>query len=162
MRERSGIPNEIEKLGINSLFPELCSQELFQFIQQEHASILGIGCDMIEIERIQSVIARMGDHFLSRIFTPQEIQLAHSLREKSSFYAARFAAKEALSKALGTGIGHILKWHDLEILKEPSGAPSVVWHPRLTQQFLIDKTYLSLSHSHTHAIAFCVITRCSA
>ncbi len=140
----------------NEQFPDC--QELFQFIQKQHETILGIGCDLIEIDRIHETLLRLHDHFLCRIFTEKEIKLARELKDPTPFYAARFAAKEALSKALGTGIGKVLQWHDMEILKKPTGQPYVIWDQKIALQFSINHTYLSLSHSKTHAMAFCVIT----
>src|SRR5207244_3144103 len=81
--------------------------------------ILGIGTDMTEIDRIRDSIARFGDRFLHRIFTPGEI--AYCLRKKASeeSFAARFAAKEAAAKALGTGISRGISWQEIEVRRQP-------------------------------------------
>ncbi len=141
-----------------SIFPDIQSEELFRFVQHEQETILGIGCDILEIERFEKTLSRMGHHFLSRIFTPREIDSLEKLQNKGPSFAARFTAKEALSKAIGTGIGKTLGWHDIEIVKDPNGKPYVIWNPDIEQAFSIHHTYLSMSHSTHYALSFCIIT----
>lgn len=90
-------------------------------------SLIGLGTDIIQIHRIGVSVKRYGDKFLNRIFTPAERAKAESLIEdkKIAYYAKRFAAKEALSKALGSGIGRLAAWQEIEILNDDKGAPTL-------------------------------------
>src|SRR6266705_5365051 len=90
--------------------------------------ILGIGIDIIEVERIQSSFEKFGERFLKRILHPNEVSYCMSHRVPGPFLAARFAAKEAISKAFGTGIGAQLSWRDMEVCRKESGEPFVVLH----------------------------------
>ena len=113
------------------------------------------GVDMIEIERIRAAIERHGPRFLTRVFTPQEL---YEVGEQPASLAARFAAKEAVSKALGSGIG-LVGWQEIEVLRGPSREPLLRLHgaaDRLALQLGIRFWSLSLSHTHEHAIAMVV------
>ena len=90
--------------------------------------ILGIGIDIIEVDRIKASFERFGERFLKRILLPNEISYCLSHRVPAPFLAARFAAKEAISKAFGTGIGVHLGWQDMEIGRKESGEPFVILH----------------------------------
>src|SRR5881392_2019867 len=90
--------------------------------------ILGIGIDIIEVERIQSSFEKFGERFLKRILHPNEIAYCLSHKSPAPFLAVRFAAKEAISKAFGTGIGAQLGWHDMEVGRRDSGEPFVILH----------------------------------
>jgi holo-[acyl-carrier protein] synthase len=117
--------------------------------------ILRTGVDLIEIERIKAALTRHGQRYLSRIYTPAELDLCAGHPES---LAARFAAKEAVSKALGCGIGEIA-WHEIEILSDDQHAPSLHLHgaaAQKAQQLGLVYWSLSLSHSQSHAIAFVV------
>ena len=117
--------------------------------------ILRTGVDFLEIERLRESTQRYGEHFLARIFTPAE--QAECAGSYASL-AARFAAKEAVSKALGTGIGDV-GWRDVEILRAESGAPQLVLHgyaERLATQLGLRIWSVSLSHTRDHAIAMVV------
>src|SRR5438445_7412189 len=97
--------------------------------------ILGVGIDIIEVERIKASFERFGERFLSRILHPSEIKYCLSHRAPAPFLAARFAGKEAISKAFGTGIGAQLGWQDMEIGRKDSGEPIQdrdVWKIRQT------------------------------
>ena len=85
--------------------------------------VLGLGIDIIEVARIQSSHEKFGDRFLSRILRPNEIGYCLSYKVPAPFLAARFAAKEAISKAFGTGIGASLSWHDMEIARKEAANP---------------------------------------
>ena len=87
--------------------------------------ILGVGIDIIEVARIRSSYERFGERFLIRILLPGEINYCLSHKEPGPFLAARFAAKEAISKAFGTGIGSQLRWQDMEVRGKESGEPFV-------------------------------------
>ena len=88
--------------------------------------IFGIGIDVVEVARIASAIQRHGEPFLARVFTAGERAYCESRKVPALHFAARFAAKEAVVKALGTGIGEHAAWLDLEITRDPVGAPQVV------------------------------------
>lgn len=88
--------------------------------------ILGVGSDLIDIRRIERTIARFGDRFLDRIFTPIERQRAERRDDRAATYAKRFAAKEACSKALGTGFRKGVYWRDLGVVNLPGGRPTLV------------------------------------
>ena len=90
--------------------------------------ILGIGIDIIEVARIQASHERFGERFLNRILHPNEISYCLSYKAPAPFLAARFAAKEAISKAFGTGIGAQLGWQDMEVGRKESGEPFVILH----------------------------------
>ena len=113
------------------------------------------GVDLIETDRIAAAIDRQGEAFLKRVYTPAEISLC---RGNTQSLAARFAAKEAVSKALGTGIG-AFAFTDVEVLRAPSGEPLLQLHgnaTRLAAQLGITQWSISLSHTHEHAIAMVV------
>ena len=114
------------------------------------------GIDLIEIERIADAIERHGDRFLDRIFTPRELADCGGRAES---LAARFAAKEAVAKALGVGFGAKLAWDEIEIQREEEGAPSLSLSGKavqIAQKQKITSWSLSLSHSQSHAIAMVV------
>lgn len=119
---------------------------------------LTTGVDIIEIPRISRVLGQYGQRFLQRIFTPGEIAYC---RERPPNLAARFAAKEATMKVLGTGIRGAA-WRDIEVVRAPSGAPSILLHGRArarAQRMGVREISLSLSHSREYAVAF-VVAQC--
>ena len=114
--------------------------------------LLGTGIDLIEIDRIAQSIERYGDRFLARIFTPGEI--AYCQRKMS--FAARFAAKEAGAKALGTGIQHGVTWKELEVRREPGRRPTLHFTGRareIADRLGVRHISLSLTHNTTTAMA---------
>ncbi len=122
--------------------------------------ILGIGIDLIEVARIQASHERFGERFLNRILHPGEIAYCLSHKMPAPFLAARFAAKEAISKAFGTGIGAQLGWHDMEVARRESGEPYVILHGQ-GQELLKQRggrvMLISLSHTQQHATAVAVL-----
>ena len=88
--------------------------------------ILGLGNDVIDIRRIEETIARFGDRFLDRVFTPEERRRSDRKAARAASYAKRFAAKEACSKALGTGLRHGVFWRDMGVVNLASGRPTMV------------------------------------
>src|ERR1700691_5136228 len=98
--------------------------------------ILGTGIDIIEVARIASSFEKFGERFVNRILLPDEIAYCLSHKNPAPFIAARFAAKEAISKAYGTGIGAPLGWQDMEIRHKESGEPSVVLHSKGKKLFV--------------------------
>ena len=122
--------------------------------------ILGIGIDIIEVERIRASHERFGDRFLHRILQPSEIEYCLSHRVPAPFLAARFAAKEAISKAFGTGIGAALGWQDMEIRRKESGEPYVVLHGKGKELFAArggKQLLISLSHTENFAAATAIL-----
>ena len=113
--------------------------------------ISGTGIDIIEIERINKAIKRWGKNFLEHIFNPEEIEYASQQHFPAQHYAARFAAKEAIYKAIGTGLQ--LAWKDITILNDKEGQP----YCRLSKAYP-NKISISLSHSKNYAIANCIIS----
>ncbi len=123
--------------------------------------IIGIGTDIVQVKRIRDTIDQYGDQFLNRCFTPVERQRASARAEPVRAYARLFAAKEALLKALGTGMRENLSWHDFEITPNALGAPTVAIRGGaakiLGEQPL--KTHLSLSDDHDYAVATALFER---
>jgi holo-[acyl-carrier protein] synthase len=119
--------------------------------------IQGIGVDIIEIQRIQSSIEKFGDTFLRKIFTEDEIVYCRSRKNPAQHFAARFAAKEAVSKALATGWSGEFEWKNVEVMNELSGKPTVILHGTTAQALEKSTVYLSLSHSESSVVAFAVI-----
>jgi holo-[acyl-carrier protein] synthase len=122
--------------------------------------ILGTGIDIIEVGRIKASYERFGERFLHRILRPAEIAYCLSHKQPAPFLAARFAAKEAISKAFGTGIGQHLGWQDLEVGRKTSGEPFVILHDGgqlLLQQSGARIVLLSLSHTESHAAAVAIL-----
>jgi holo-[acyl-carrier protein] synthase len=122
--------------------------------------ILGIGIDIIEVGRIESSYERFGNRFLDRILHAAEIEYCLSHRAPGPFLAARFAAKEAISKAFGTGIGAQFGWHDAEVGRHPSGEPYVIFHGKgreLMAQQRASSLRISLSHTQSYAAAVAIL-----
>jgi holo-[acyl-carrier protein] synthase len=122
--------------------------------------ILGLGIDIIEVARIQAAHEKFGERFLNRILHPNEIAYCLSHKQPGPFLAVRFAAKEAISKAFGTGIGARLAWHDLEVARKDSGEPYVILRER-GQKLLEERggrvVLISLSHTQNYAAAVAVL-----
>ena len=119
-------------------------------------TVLGLGTDIVETARIAASIARHGEAFLDRVFLASERAYCDRLAAPERCFAARFAAKEAVAKALGTGIGAQLGWRDIEILRQPSGAPAVRLHgtgAATAAGLGVREWRLSLSHSDHYATA---------
>jgi holo-[acyl-carrier protein] synthase len=122
--------------------------------------VVGVGTDLIEIARIAQSVDRFGDRFLQRIYTAQEIAYCQRKKSSAESLAARFAAKEAAAKALGTGINHGIGWLDLEVVREPSGKPTLQLSGRAAKrarQLGVATINLSLTHSKDIAMAFVIM-----
>lgn len=113
--------------------------------------ILGIGVDIIEIERIQKAVDRWGEDFLRHVFTPQEIDFARKFKFPYAHYAGRFAAKEAVFKALGKPE---VSWQDLNITNDPQGKPQCAY----LKDGFSNRILLTISHSRDYAVAQAVVT----
>jgi holo-[acyl-carrier protein] synthase len=122
--------------------------------------IKGIGIDLIETARVRRTVDRFGERFFGRVFTPGEIKYCKSMKHPDRHFAARFAAKEAVSKCFGTGIGRDLGWKDVEILRDKRGKPSVKLHGNglaLARRMKVKKIFVSLSHTELYGSAMAVI-----
>lgn len=118
--------------------------------------IIGLGTDIIEIKRIERSIANYGSQFLDRIFTSNEQEYCLKRRESARHFSGRFAAKEAVAKALGTGISEYLGWLDMEILNDDKGKPVLKLSKGVIDHFQQPNLHVSISHSRDYAIAFAV------
>jgi holo-[acyl-carrier protein] synthase len=122
--------------------------------------ILGTGIDLLEVARIAASFEKFGERFVNRILLPDEIAYCQSHKNPAPFLAARFAAKEAVSKAFGTGIGAQLGWHDIEVRRKPSGEPFVVLHGRGAELLAArggQRLHLSLTHTEHYAAATAIL-----
>jgi holo-[acyl-carrier protein] synthase len=118
--------------------------------------IKGLGTDIIEIARIEKSIEEHAHHFLSRVFTENERAYCQKFKISAPHFAGRFAAKEAIAKALGTGFGESLSWQDIEILGEESGKPTVTLSAKANKSFQNPNIFISISHSSSHATAVAI------
>jgi holo-[acyl-carrier protein] synthase len=121
--------------------------------------VIGIGTDLIEIERIEHSLERFGERFLERVYTPGEIAYCQRKKNAAESFAARFAAKEAGAKALGTGISRGVSWREFEVRRMPGQRPELHLSGRaaeIAEGLGIRRMSLSLSHSRTVSIAVVV------
>ncbi|MBI5274296.1 MAG: holo-ACP synthase [Chlamydiales bacterium] len=119
-------------------------------MKNNNQTIVGIGTDIIEIERIHASIKEHGDKFLSRLFTPKEIAYCRQHKNPEKHFAGRFAAKESIAKAIGSGFGKHLSWKDIEILPNEEGQPIA----RLSNYHIM----LSISHCNSYAVAVAIVS----
>lgn len=125
-------------------------------------SVLGIGVDLVENARVQHSLDRFGERFLQRVFTPGEIEYSQSMKYPARHLAARFAAKEAVSKAFGTGIGKAMGWKEIDVHRKPSGEPFVVLEggaKKLADERGVTAVWITLSHTEHHAMAMIVLEK---
>lgn len=115
--------------------------------------IKGIGNDIIEIERVAGSIERHGQHFLDRLFTAKEQVYCKKYKDPAPNFAGRFSAKEAIVKALGTGFGAQVQWHEIEILNDNLGKPLVKFSDSLKERFCNPTILISISHCKEYATA---------
>src|SRR4051794_14252109 len=123
-------------------------------------SVVGVGVDLVEVARIEHSLERFGERFLHRVFTEGEIDYCKSMPHPARHLAARFAAKEAVSKAFGTGIGHSMGWKEIDVHRKASGEPFLVLSDRaeeLAAQRKVRASFISLSHTDHHAVATIVL-----
>jgi len=124
--------------------------------------IYGIGIDVVEVDRIEAAIKRQGEMFLAKLFTDREREYCERQARPALHYAARFAAKEAVSKAFGTGIGGQAGWLEMEVLRGESGAPKMVFTGNAADFLMsegIAEVQVSLSHARDYAAANAVAIR---
>lgn len=122
--------------------------------------IVGSGIDITEVARIAQSIERFGERFLNRVFTPGEIAYCQSKKNAVERFAARFAAKEAAMKAIGTGLRRGVTWHDVEVSSEASGKPILLFHgvaAEFAKKLGVKHAALSLTHSEQTAMAMVIL-----
>jgi holo-[acyl-carrier protein] synthase len=127
--------------------------------------IVGTGIDIAEVHRIAATIERFGRRFIDRVFTPGEIRYCESKANKAERYAARFAAKEAAMKAIGTGWRLGVRWQDFEVQRAPGGRPTMVFHGKAAEFFGklgAVRAHLSLTHTDQFAMAQVILESDSA
>src|ERR1700738_2258000 len=123
-------------------------------------SVIGIGVDLVECDRIQRSLDRFGEKFLRRIFTDGEIEYSTSMKFPARHLAARFAAKEAVSKAFGTGIGKAMGWRNIDIRKKKSGEPYLVFSgpaQELATKRGVTSALLTFRPTEHHAVASIIL-----
>lgn len=124
--------------------------------------IYGVGTDLVSVKRIEEALFRHGDRFLHRILSEAEVAEYAGSSQPARFLAKRFAAKEAFSKAWGTGIGAAVGWHDIGVGHDEKGKPLVIASAAMNQKFVqenIVAAHLSLSDEDEHALAFVVLEK---
>ena len=122
--------------------------------------ILGTGIDITEVPRVAETISRFGDRFLRRIYTEVEIRYCESKANRIERYAARFAAKEATMKALGTGWSRGIRWRDIEVYRSPGSRPTIRFHGKAAEFAVsmgVKNVALSLSHTFDQAVASVIL-----
>jgi holo-[acyl-carrier protein] synthase len=122
--------------------------------------IVGTGIDIVEVPRIGQSIERFGERFLKRIFTPAEIRYCQAKANSVERFAARFAAKEAGMKAIGTGMRGGVRWQDFEVGREPGGRPTMLLHGKAAEVaagLRMRRAHLSVSHTEEHAVAYVIL-----
>lgn len=123
------------------------------------SSISGIGTDIVQHARIAKVLKQFGMRFVRRILTQQEQSLYHACGKRQvAFLSNRFAAKEAVAKALGTGLGKAIGLQDISVLNHPNGKPTVLFLGQAVRYLQNAKVYISLSDEKEYALAFVIIT----
>lgn len=120
--------------------------------------VKGIGIDIIEVERIRSAIEKYRDKFSGKIFTEEEVNYSMSFKNREYVHlAARFAVKEAFSKAVGTGITQGFKMKEVGIINKESGEPEIVLSGDLAEKYGKNKFHVSISHTETNAVAVVIM-----
>ena len=120
-------------------------------------NVVGIGTDIIECLRIAQMIERHGELFLNRVYTPQEIEYCSQRKAATQHYAGRWAAKEAVLKALGTGWARGISWRDIEVRSQTGGKPLIRLEGgagEVSQRLGISSMLISISHCRSHATAY--------
>ncbi len=124
--------------------------------------IHGVGTDLVSVKRIEEALFRHGDRFLHRILSETEVAEYAQSSQPARFVAKRFAAKEAFSKAWGTGIGEAVGWHDVSVAHDGHGKPLIQTSAALSEKFVLENiiaAHISLSDENDHALAFVVLER---
>ena len=121
--------------------------------------IESVGVDIVEVYRIKKAAEKWGDRFIDRIFTPWEINYCRSKSFPEQSFAARFAVKEAVLKAIGTGLNKGAKWTSIEVVNDELGQPKVRLGQSIKEIIGARKIIVSMSHTHEHAIASAIMYR---
>lgn len=116
-----------------------------------------LGTDLIEVKRIKKALNRWGNRFLNRIFTPGEIKYCKRKKSPEISLAARFAAKEAAMKALGTGLSGGVRWKDFEVIRGPRGRPEMKLSQNIKKRLKNGKMLVTLTHTREHALAVALL-----
>jgi len=119
--------------------------------------VTAIGVDIIETERIKKAIERWGEHFLFRIFTPAEVAYCQAKEQAHFSFAARFAVKEAVIKAIGTGLTSNVRWTSIEIVNDRKGKAEVRLGERVKEVIGDKRILISMSHTHQYAIGEAIL-----
>lgn len=122
--------------------------------------IIGIGVDIVNIERIENLMVRLGSLFLNRVFTEKEIHWCQQRARPQECFAIRFAAKEAFLKAIGWGLRNGIQWIDIEVENDPMGKPLFSFHRKakgVLEAHQIEKALLTLSHERSYAVAYVLL-----
>ncbi len=123
------------------------------------SDIIGIGTDITECLRVAKMIESHGEQFIDRVYTPLEIRYCQHRKQLTEHYTGRWAAKEAVLKALGTGWVKGIRWRDVEVINLPGGKPTIELHggaAEVAEKLGITQVQISISHCRTHATAFAV------
>lgn len=124
--------------------------------------IYGIGIDLVENERIEKMIQKWGDKFLSRVFSDREIAYCERHAQASVHYGARFAVKESFLKAIGTGLGRGVRLVEIEVVNQASGKPEILLSGGAREYFVkagIEKIHLSITHTNKYASAMVLLEK---
>ncbi len=121
---------------------------------------LKTGIDIVEVERIKKAYEKFGEKFLKKVFTDREIEYAFKRKNPFQHLAGRFAAKEAIMKAMGTGFGKGVYFKNIEIIRNKGEAPYVILHKKTKEKFKNKKFSISITHDGKYAIAFCIMLDC--
>jgi len=127
-----------------------------------NGAIEGIGVDVVEVPRMKEMLDEQGQAFIDKVFTEGEIAYCKGKKNPHEHFAARFAAKEAVSKAMQTGWSGTFRWKDVEVQNEPSGAPRIVLYREVSQALAGCRVLISLSHTQNTVVAFAMIERGTA
>jgi len=122
--------------------------------------IFGIGIDLVEVDRLNKSVEKFGDKFLNRLFTENEIKYCQTKFNCYQHFAVRFAAKEALLKAIGTGLRDGITWHQIEIINDKLGKPLILTHGKcyqILQKLAVKNLELSLSHTKHYGAAVVIL-----
>lgn len=122
-------------------------------------AIQGIGIDIVDVQRMREALDTQGPALMKKLFTEREIAYCKSKQRPHEHFAARFAAKEAVSKAMETGWSGKFRWKDVEVVNEPSGVPRIILYDFVASMLANSKVHLTLSHTKTTVAAFVVIEK---
>lgn len=124
--------------------------------------IIGIGTDIVEVKRLQKAIERFGDRFIRRVFTENEIKYSEGKASRFQHLAVRFGAKEALLKAMGTGLRDGILWHEIEIRNDELGKPKIFCSGKCLQKLNdldVENIHVSLTHAEKYGVATVILEK---